>query len=60
MSTALPIEYKFEKLCATKGLILTRSNVRTLVASSDWWASLNVVSVYKKCEKALFKTGDWF
>lgn len=34
-------EYKLEKLWATKGDILRRSWVRTLVASRDWWASLN-------------------
>ena len=33
-------EYKLEKLWATKGDILRRSWVRTLVASRDWWASL--------------------
>ena len=30
---------------ATYGATCTRSRVRTRVASSDWWASRNVVSV---------------
>lgn len=33
------------KLWLTKGEIFFRSWVRTLVARSDWWASLNVVSI---------------
>ena len=33
------------RVCATAGAAASRSRVRTRVASRDWWASRNVVSV---------------
>lgn len=38
-------EYKLLNLCATNGEIFRRSWVRTRVASNDWCASRNVVSI---------------